>query len=225
MDPVGSRGSANMDWPTTLTMPATPAGNGGSPLAASPSSPQSSDPNPARGDGAPLSTAAPALQSAEPSPPITSSVQTTDTPAPKVAKPDAAANGLPSPAEPAAPVANATAKPPMSPNKAAVAIVVAGLLLLLLVGLLLRRIVAMALGGRHEIKVTRQEPRLIGSAKAKASTPTLIRVSPSLVPGQNETNARIREVEDSLRNFARRLQQRRAKPRNVFARMGGWVRS
>jgi len=83
----------------------------------------------------------------------------------------------------------------------------------------------MALGRNRQIVVARQEPRLIEAVAARRSMATPMHQSPSLVPGPSESNVQVIEIEETLRKFAQRLQQRRSRPRSVFIRVGGWVRS
>ncbi len=105
------------------------------------------------------------------------------------------------------------------------ALLLAGVFGLLAIGMLLRRVVVRAFGRRSAIKIARQEPRLSGAAKQ--AHPTLLRHSPSLVPGQAETEHRVSEIEDALRHLAQRLRRRSAPLGNIpnVSRTGARARS
>lgn len=205
MDPVEQPNSTTVDWPAPTPVP-SPAGEINGQPSNNPAPPPAVAPSP---------------------------VRAIDSPPPKLVKPDSPANSslaTPSanavPASAGPPVRVTTAdKPAVFQRRAAAAIGVAGLLGLVLAGLFLRRIITKTMGGRRAIKLARMEPRLVDSGNVMPPLPTRLRQSPSLVPGQHETNARINEIEESLRQFARRLRQRRSRPAGVFARMGAWVRS
>lgn len=234
-NPADQPDAANVAWPAPPPPPPPPqppsaddaptsdAGDGAN--VAPPAPPP---PPPAPADVAPANSEN-ASSADSPPPPAAAS-------APAVANPQSAESTALSPAAAAASgqgeqhvtAASEKDKPAAPPSKVAIVFLLAGLMGLLLAGLVLRAMVAMtlrALMGRREIKVARQEPRLIENASGKRSTPARIQLSPSLVPGQSETNVRITEVEEALRQFAHRLQQRRSRQRNVFARVGAWVRS
>jgi hypothetical protein len=102
---------------------------------------------------------------------------------------------------------------PSMQTRLPLALLLAGVFGLLAIGMLLRRVVARAFGRRREIKASRREPRLSGVAKQ--TPPTLLRHSPSLVPGQAETEHRVSEIEDALRHLAQRLRRRSAPLGNV----------
>jgi hypothetical protein len=85
----------------------------------------------------------------------------------------------------------------------------AGLIVLLIAGMLLRRIVEKALGRRRIIKLARQEPRLMEPVAVPPPMPTLLRHTPSVVPDHAQTEQRATEVEDALRKLGQSLRQRR----------------
>jgi hypothetical protein len=220
-DPVDQSDSANAAWPAAPPS-APPADNAATDGADASSvdlaSPPSAAPSPPTAPSLPIASSLPTAQIAPPTPDESAAAnkEATGSLSTTAANPDQDTTS------------SRPNKPPAPQSKATFAILLAGLVGLVLAGLVLRGLVAMiwrALAGRREIKIVRQEPRLIESSAAKRSMPARIRQSPSLVPGQSEINVRISEVEETLREFARRLQQRRSRPRNVFARMGAWVRS
>ena len=88
-------------------------------------------------------------------------------------------------------------------------LVLGGLIVLLIAGILLRRIVEHALSRRRVIKLARQEPRLMEPIAVPPPMPTLLRHAPSVVPGQAHAAQRANEVEDALRQLAHNLRQRR----------------
>lgn len=152
-----------------------------------------------------------------------------------------AAAGQPSPATAGAPeadhpAAKADADKPSSakpPGRISVFLVLAGLIVLLAAGMLLRRVVEHALGQRRVIKLarqeSRQEPRLVEPVAVPPPMPTLLRHAPSVVPGHAQTEQRAGEVEDALRKFAQNLrQQRRPAPNGAangaMGRSGAAVR-
>lgn len=200
MDPVEQLDGTNLDWsaPAAPASPADTVSNHGGQPTTNPSSPQ------------------PTIQSL----PVVPTAQAAGSLPSTTAKRDSAGETASGSNGPVVHVASAAGKPPVSRSQAAAAITVAGLLGLLIVGMFLRWMIGRAFGGRREIKLGRKEPRLVEGVTAKRSLPTPIRQSPSLVPGRDDTSARIHEVEESLRNFARRLQQRRSNSPHVFARMG-----
>jgi hypothetical protein len=99
--------------------------------------------------------------------------------------------------------------------------------------MLLRHAVSRTLGrrretrmARREAKIARREPRL--SDVATQTHPAMLPHSPSLVPGQAETEHRISEVEDALRHLAQRLRRRNSAPLGSFpniVRTGARARS
>jgi hypothetical protein len=105
------------------------------------------------------------------------------------------------------------------------ALLLAGVFGLLAIGMLLRRVIARAFGRRREMKAGRREPRLSGVAKQ--TPPALLRHSPSLVPGQAETEHRVSEIEDALRHLAQRLRRRSTPLGNMpnVSRSGARARS
>lgn len=125
-------------------------------------------------------------------------------------------------------VAKSDAEPhmPASPqSRMSVLTVLSGLIVLLIAGVLLRRVVARGLERRRSIKVGRQEPRLMEPIATPPSTPPLLRRAPSVVPNRAETPQQVNEVEEALREFAQNLRRRRSAPAGTAARAGAWVRS
>jgi hypothetical protein len=205
-DPGEQPDAANVAWPAPPSAP--PSADNAAGNEAGASSADSNPPSPAA-----------------PSAPAASNAANAANAEPTGALPAAA---TPEQNEPVVKTLSDKDRPAQPQGKSAILFLLAGLVGLVLAGLVLRRMVTMtvkALAGQHVPKVARQEPRLIERVATKQSMPTRIRQSPSLVPGQPETNIRISELEETLREFARRQQQRRPRPRNVFARVGAWVRS
>jgi hypothetical protein len=154
-----------------------------------------------------------------------------------------------SPSAAAAPVPNASGRPPVpaankpdgdstagkadadTPAQAKPAgriselLVLAGLIVLLIAGMLLRKVVEHALGRRPGIKLARQEPRLVEPIAVPPPTPTLLRHAPSVVPSPAQTEQRANEVEDALRKLAQNLRQRRPAANGTIGRSGAAVRS
>ena len=198
--------AATMAWPAAPPLPASP--DTATPEGMLPMSPDQSAAPPA-----PAAPQAPATETTQP-----------NTPLPRT------------PATPAAdqPTTQSAAKPAAEPVKPAVsvqkrlplAMLLAGLIGLLAIGMLLRSVVIRTLGRRPGIKIARREPRL--SRAVKRPHPAVLRHSPSLVPGPAETEHRISEVEDALRHFAQRLRRRRsASPGSIpnISRSGARARS
>jgi hypothetical protein len=90
-----------------------------------------------------------------------------------------------------------------------VLLVLVGLIVLLAVGMLLRRLVEHALSRRRVINLARQEPRLVEPVAVPPPMPALLRHAPSVVPGPAQAQQRATEVEAELRKFAQNLRQRR----------------
>jgi len=118
------------------------------------------------------------------------------------------------------------AKPP---GRISVLLVMAGLIILLIAGTLLRRVVEHVLGRRRVIKLARQEPRLMEAIAVPPPMPTLVRRIPSVVPSQPQTEQRASEVEDALRKLGQSLRQRRTAVNGIangtMGRSGAAVRS
>ena len=96
------------------------------------------------------------------------------------------------------------------PGRISVLLVLVGLIVLLAVGMLLRRLVEHALSRRRVINLARQEPRLVEPvAVPPPPMPALLRHAPSVVPGPAQAQQRATEVEAELRKFAQNLRQRR----------------
>ena len=114
------------------------------------------------------------------------------------------------------------AKPP---GRISVLLVLAGLIVLLVLGVLLRRLVEHTLGRRRVIKLARQEPRLVEPAAVPPQTPTLLRRAPSVVPTHGQTDQRASEVENALRQLAQNLRQPRPPANGSTGRGGAALRS
>jgi hypothetical protein len=111
-----------------------------------------------------------------------------------------------------------------------VLLVLVGLIVLLVVGMMLRRLVEHALSRRRVINLARQEPRLVEPvAVPPPPMPAVLRHAPSVVPGLAQTQQRATEVEAELRKFAQNLRQRRPVANNtangILGRSGAAVRS
>jgi hypothetical protein len=111
------------------------------------------------------------------------------------------------------------------PGRVSVLLVLAGLILLLVVGMLLRRLVEHALSRRRVINLARQEPRLVEALPVPPPVPTLLRHAPSVVPGPAQAQQRASEVEAELRKFAQNLRQRRPAANGTLGRSGAAIRS
>jgi hypothetical protein len=115
------------------------------------------------------------------------------------------------------------------PGRISVLLVLVGLIVLLVVGMLLRRLVEHALSRRRVINMARQEPRLVEPVAVPPPMPALLRHAPSVVPGPAQTQQRATEVEAELRKFAQNLRQRRPVANNtandIPGRSGAAVRS
>jgi hypothetical protein len=110
-----------------------------------------------------------------------------------------------------------------------VLLVLAGLIVLVVAGMLLRKVVEHVLGRRQVIKLARQEPRLMEPVAVPPPMPTLLRHAPSVVPGHALTEQRASEVENALRQLANNLRQRRpaanGTANGTIGRSGAAVRS
>jgi hypothetical protein len=203
--------TATIAWPAPPPVPAST--NPDTPDNVAPVSPDQSAPQ-----APPPAPQAPTAETAQPtssSPPA---------PANPVENSAATQSAAPLVAEPITPVTSVHSRLPL-------AALLAGLVGLLVIGMLLRRAVIMTLGRRRGvmgrpsgIKVGRQEPRL----SAAATQPAVLRHSPSLVPSQAETEHRVGEIEEALRHFAQRLRGRRSAPLGTFpniTRTGARARS
>jgi HAMP domain-containing protein len=117
--------------------------------------------------------------------------------------------------------------PAQAPSRISVLLVLAGLVVLLAVGMLLRRAVEHALSRRRVIKLARQEPRLMEPAAVPPPMPTLVWQAPSVVPAhaQTQTEQRASEVEAALRKLAQNLRQRRPAANGAIGRTGAAVRT
>jgi hypothetical protein len=118
---------------------------------------------------------------------------------PTTEKPDS--RGAANTADPDSPAA---ATPP---GRLSVLLVLGGLIVLLIAGMLMRRIVELALSRRRVIKLARHEPRLV--EPLAVPPPTLLRQAPSVVPGHGQAAQRASEVEAELRKLAQSLRQPR----------------
>jgi len=182
--------AATTVWPAAPSMPTST--DTSTTQSVSPGLPdQSAPPSPAQQTSpAPQAPAAGSAQPNTPSPP-TATTPAEDKPAVRsAAKPVAG---------PVKPVTSMQSRIPL-------AVLLAGLIGLLAIGMLLRRIVTVTLGRPHRIRIAQREPRLRGMAKL---TP-MLRHSPRLVPDQAVTEHRISEVEEALRDLAQRQRRRRA---------------
>jgi len=103
-------------------------------------------------------------------------------------------------------------------SETSIGLILTGLIVLLMAGLIVRRMVIKAFAHRRLRQAVRQEPIFIESATLKRPMPTLLAYSPSLVPDNAETEQRIDEVEETLRKLAQRLRRRRFSFRGVWAR-------
>jgi hypothetical protein len=203
--------TATIAWPSPPPVPAST--DTATPDNAAPVSPDQSAPQPP-----PPAPQAPTAETAQPASP------STPAPANPVENSSATQPAAPPVAEPITPVTSVHSRLPL-------AALLAGLVSLLVIGMLLRRAVIMTLGRRRGvmgrpsgIKVGRQEPRL----SVAATQPAVLRHSPSLVPGQAETEHRVSEIEEALRHFAQRLRGRRSAPLGTFpniTRTGARARS
>ena len=179
----------NVAWPAPPSMPQT-EGAAGSPFPPPPIVGPQADPS------------GPAVASQAPS--AASSTAAADPPPSSVTGQQPASDGAAPKAEADAPV---RANPP---GRISVLLVLVGLIVLLVVGMLLRRLVEHALSRRRVINLARQEPRLVEPvAVPPPPMPAVLRHAPSVVPGLAQTQQRATEVEAELRKFAQNLRQRR----------------
>jgi hypothetical protein len=186
-DPPPSVDTSTMSWPDPPSLPAPPpVGDAGATHVLPPSTD-----TPTQG-----ATAG-----------STSAVQNTHS-APAVAKVDEHRSNE----QPAGKKAADPAKPTAPQRNTSAGMIWAGVIALLIAGIFLRRAVTKSLGGRRATKAARREPHLIETIAAQRPMPTLLRHSPSLVPGHAEADHRIGEVEDALRKLAQRLRRRRSTP-------------
>jgi hypothetical protein len=210
--------TATVAWPAPPPLPTAPdtaTPESAAPESAAPVSPDQSAP--------PATPPAPQTPTAESAQPAASSPPQPTNPVENSPAVQSAATPA---AEPVTPVASVHSRVPL-------AALLAGLVGLLVVGMLLRRAVIMTLGRRSGvvgrpggIKVFRREPQL--SIAAQQAPPAVLRHSPSLVPGQAETEHRVSEIEEALRHFAQRLRRRRPAPLGSFpniTRTGARARS
>ena len=207
----------NVAWPAPPSMPQT-AGAAGSPFPPPPDMGSQPDPSGAAAAQAPSadgSTAA-AGASAAADPPSSATGQ----------QPTAEAPGNDGAAPKADSDAPVRANPP---GRISVLLVLVGLIVLLAVGMLLRRLVEHALSRRRVINLARQEPRLVEPVAGPPPMPALLRHAPSVVPGPAQAQQRATEVEAELRKFAQNLRQRRPVANNTangtLGRGGAAVRS
>jgi hypothetical protein len=181
----------NVAWPAPPPMPQA-AGAAGSPFPPPPDvSPQADTPAPATAAQTPGADNPAAASS-----PAASATGET----PTTAKPDSGDSANTADAD------SPTAARP--PGRLSVLLVLGGLIVLLIAGMLLRRIVEHALSRRRVIKLARHEPRLV--EPVAVPPPTLLRQAPSVVPGHGQTAQRASEVEAELRKFAQSLRQPRS---------------
>ncbi len=190
---VPSATADNVAWPDPPSMPQA-AGATGSPFPPPPPNMSS------QADPSGLSAAAPA-SGVDTSSVVASPVPSATGQPPAGEKPESA--GAPEKADADNPTA---AKPP---GRVSVLLVLGGLIVLLIAGMLLRRIVEHALSRRRVIKLARQEPRLVEPVAVPPPMPTLLRQAPSVVPGHAQAAQRATEVEAELRKFALNLRQHR----------------
>lgn len=178
----------NVAWPTPPPMPQT-AGVAGSPFPPPPAvSPQADASAPSAAPQA-AGTDDPAA-SASPAPSATGQTPTAEKPESDTATDNADTS--------------TAAKPP---GRVSVLLVIGGLIVLLIAGMLLRRIVEHALSRRRVIKLARHEPRLVEPLAVPPPMP--LRQAPSVVPGPTQSAQRASEVEAELRKFAQSLRQQR----------------
>lgn len=111
------------------------------------------------------------------------------------------------------------------PGRISVLLVLVGLIVLLVVGMLLRRLVEHASSRRRVINMARQEPRLVEPVAVPPPMPALLRHAPSVVPSPAHAQQRATEVEAELRKFAQNLRQRRPVANGTLGRSGAAVRS
>ena len=188
----------NVAWPTPPAMPQL-AGSS-SPFPPPSADTQAGASDPAATAQAPTSAASPATDS--PSAAAVAPPGASDPPTASPADKPAGDSGAGKPDVDTA----AAAKPP---GRVSVLLVVAGLIVLLIAGILLRRVVEHVLGRRRVIKLARQEPRLMEPVAVPPPMPTLLRHAPSVVPAPAQTAQRASEVEDALRQLAQSMRQRR----------------
>lgn len=194
-------------WPDPPSLPQTPgtAGASGSPFPPPPSvdsqtgtsGPSSTAPAPTAANSAPASD--PAAQSSTP-------------------KADKPAND--SPSVNAHADTSTAAKPP---GRISVLLVLAGLVVLVSLGMLLRRLVEHAVGRRRVIKLARQEPRLV--EQPVAVPPTTLPRAPSVVPAHGQTEQRASEIENALRQLAHNLRQPQPAANGTTGQSGAAIRS
>ncbi len=180
----------NVAWPAPPPMPQT-AGTAASPFPPPPDvSPQADAPSPSAAPQA--SGAGDPAASASPAPSATGQPPTAEKPESDTATENADTS--------------TAAKPP---GRVSVLLVIGGLIVLLIAGMLLRRIVEHALSRRRVIKLARQEPRLVEPLAVPPPMPVPLRQAPSVVPGPAQSAQRASEVEAELRKFAQSLRQQR----------------
>ena len=207
----------NVAWPNPPSMPQLAGSSSPFPsppadsLAADASSPPATPPAPTA-DGSPVTDSPTAAPTAAPDAGAQPTASPTD------------ADGVAGKVDGGTPTA---AKPP---GRLSILLVMAGLIVLLVAGMLLRRIVESVLGRRRVIKLARQEPRLMEPiAVPPPPMPTVLRDTPSVVPGHGQTEQRASEVEDALRKLGQSLRQRRTAVNGLangtMGRSGAAVRS
>jgi hypothetical protein len=201
--------ASTVAWPAPPPSPATP--DAATPQNIFPASPDQSAPPPA-----PSAPQAPDAQNTQPNAPLN---LTPTNPAEENGQDKPAVQAAPNPVDqPATLITSVQSRLPL-------ALLLAGVFGLLAIGMLLRRVIVRAFGRRRGIKVSRREPRLSGVEKQ--AHPALLRHSPSLVPGQAETEHRVSEIEDALRHLAQRLRRRSTPLGNIpnVSRSGARARS
>jgi hypothetical protein len=125
----------------------------------------------------------------------------------------AAASQASANAHPASPAAAANAGQVKGARHGiAAAMKLAGIILLLIAGMLMRRMLTKAFGRRQKIHIERREPVLVDSVTAPLPVPAQLAYSPALVPGpgHDDTDERIAEIEAVLGKLAQRLRPPRA---------------
>jgi len=161
--------------------------------------------------------------------PVADNPPTTDSATPNAAPAlDPAAQSSPNAGKPAddKPTVKTNADPSTAakpPGRISVLLVLAGLIVLVILGVLLRRLVEHTLGRRRVIKLARQEPRL--AEPAAVPTPTLLRRAPSVVPAHGQAEQRASEVENALRQLAHNMRQPRPAANGTTGRSGTAIRS
>ncbi len=115
-------------------------------------------------------------------------------------------------AHPAPPAAASARQGKASRQDLPAAMKLAGIIVLLIAGMLMRRMLTKAFGRRQKIHIERREPVLIESVTAWQPIPAQLTYSPTLVPGPDDADDRIAEIEAALSKLAQRLRSPQAGP-------------